>query len=178
MNTHRSNRIRQAAVDAPEATAEPTRASRPASVRRTGTAVRRWCMLSLAAAGLVGMATAGAAEKPRIERVDAPTLRIGEVRVEERSNALAIHGSLEKHPLGRVAQRRAGRFPIGGQIHLVALGEQGLVLACRTIDDYQPHAGRGVETFSGTLAASPGQVERIRVIYRMGSAEPVLRARC
>lgn len=178
MNTHHSNRMRRAAVDAPEAATEPTRACWPASVRRARTAVRRWRTLSLAAAGLVLMAQAGAAEKPRIERVDAPTLRIGEVRVEERNNALAIHGALEKHPLGRVAQRRAGRFPIDGRIHLVALDKQGLVLACRTIDDYQSHAGRGVETFSGTLAASPGQVERIRVIYRTGSAEPVPRDLC
>jgi len=178
MRTHDLNHTRQEAVITSEAAPGGIHARAHASAPGSDTAAKRWCMLSIASAGFVLMMGAGAAEMPRIERTDAPSLRVAEVRVLERHNGWEISGSVEKRPLGRVAQRRAGRFPIDGHLRLLAIGPQGHVLACRAIEEYAPDARRSVETFSETLAAPPGKVERIRLIYGAGPADSGSRELC
>lgn len=127
--------------------------------------------------GLMLTASACAADGPRIERIDSPTLRIAEVDVEQRDGFLQVRGILKKHPPGRVAQRRAGRFPIRGHLHLLAISADAHVLACETTDDFGRSARRGVETFSETLAV-PAQVPRLRLIYHEADDQTPVDSQC
>jgi|GEM_PF-3977580 len=136
-----------------------------------------WCRPVVIVAGLLLAASACAADGARIERIDSLTLRIGEVSVEERDGVLQVRGVLEKHALGRVAQRRAGRFPIRGHLHLLAIGADAQVLACKTTDDFARSARSGVESFSETLAATAAAT-RLRLIYHEADDQRPVHRQC
>lgn len=125
----------------------------------------------LASAAILLAAGSSAYAQPQIERIDSPSLRIRDVRIDASHGGLEVRGRLEKRPPGHIARHRAGRSPIQGHLQVTALDANGAILTSELITDYGPSARLGVATFSRTLRVPVDEVTSVRLLYHRGRIE-------
>lgn len=97
-----------------------------------------------------------------VERVDSTHAEITSARVREAPDGLQVWGRLQK--------KLRGRSPIQGHLHIVALDENGALLAEATAPYRRLNPKMGLSEFAHPLAVSPDQVRVVRITHHLAHA--------